>query len=327
MERMEDYNPKVSIVIPAYNASNYLAEAIESALAQTYRNFEIIVVNDGSNDDGATAAVAARYGDKIRYFEKENGGSSSALNVGIQNMSGEWFSWLSHDDLYYPEKLEKQFTYMQMLDLPKTELSSHIFFGGTDFINDKGDLIRSYANKVFVEREKTLRTLPGNQYLMAEPTRYIYHGCSCLIHRDVFSQAGMFDEGLRLLNDVELWYRLYSLGYHIHYVPELLVRGRIHSHQVSRKIGFSYHNDEQDRFWTWCLAWLKENYPNDYRLFYLFGKNAYLKTRNREGDAAFKIAASLAPRKKAVLFIQKITYRTYAAIYTFGKKVYLKLKV
>ena len=86
------YQPKISIVIPAYNASNYLAEAIDSALAQTYPNVEIIVVNDGSKDDGATERIALSYGDKIRYFSKENGGSSSALNTGIANMTGEWFS-------------------------------------------------------------------------------------------------------------------------------------------------------------------------------------------------------------------------------------------
>ena len=66
--------PKVSIVIPAYNASNYLSEAIDSALAQTYPNVEVVVVNDGSPDDGATRAVALSYGDRIRYVEKENGG-------------------------------------------------------------------------------------------------------------------------------------------------------------------------------------------------------------------------------------------------------------
>ena len=121
------YMPKISIVIPAYNASNYLAEAIDSALAQTYPNVEIIVVNDGSKDDGATRAVALSYGDKIRYFEKENGGSSSALNVGIANMTGEWFSWLSHDDLYVPEKLEKQIESINTLKIDISELPKHIF--------------------------------------------------------------------------------------------------------------------------------------------------------------------------------------------------------
>ena len=111
--------PLISIVIPVYNGSNYLAEAIDSALAQTYPNFEIIVVNDGSNDDGATAAVARRYGDKIRYYEKENGGSSSAINYGISKMYGEWFSWLSHDDLYMPQKLQMEMGYLASLDVSK----------------------------------------------------------------------------------------------------------------------------------------------------------------------------------------------------------------
>ena len=101
-------DPLVSIVIPVYNGSNYLREAIDSALAQTYSNIEVIVVNDGSNDDGATWKIAHSYGDKIRYFEKENGGVSTALNFGIANMRGKYFSWLSHDDLYYPNKIQVQ---------------------------------------------------------------------------------------------------------------------------------------------------------------------------------------------------------------------------
>ena len=122
------YQPKISIVIPAYNASNYLAEAIDSALAQTYPNVEIIVVNDGSKDEGATEQIALSYGDKIRYFSKENGGSSSALNMGIANMTGEWFSWLSHDDLYLPNKLERQIEYIHSLKIDDRSLSEHIFF-------------------------------------------------------------------------------------------------------------------------------------------------------------------------------------------------------
>src|SRR5579862_6874144 len=98
--------PLVSIVIPVYNGANYLRAAINSALAQTYKNIEVIVVNDGSRDDGQTDAIAKEYGDRVRYFSKENGGCGSALNFGIANMRGDYFSWLSHDDTYLPRKIE-----------------------------------------------------------------------------------------------------------------------------------------------------------------------------------------------------------------------------
>ena len=97
--------PLVSIIIPVYNGADYVAEAIDSALNQTYKNIEIIVVNDGSNDNGKTEKIVLSYGEKIRYFSKENGGVSSALNIGIANMKGEYFSWLSHDDMYLPSKI------------------------------------------------------------------------------------------------------------------------------------------------------------------------------------------------------------------------------
>ena len=81
------FHPLVSIVIPVYNGANYMREAIDSALAQTYKNIEVIVVNDGSTDN--TDEIAKSYGDKIRYFKKENGGVATALNLGIREMRGE----------------------------------------------------------------------------------------------------------------------------------------------------------------------------------------------------------------------------------------------
>ena len=108
-------SPKVTIVIPVYNGSNYMREAIDSALAQTYENIEILVVNDGSKDGGKTRDIALAYGDKIRYFEKENGGVATALNLAIQEMQGEYFSWLSHDDVYYPDKIQAEIEYLQKI--------------------------------------------------------------------------------------------------------------------------------------------------------------------------------------------------------------------
>lgn len=315
------YNPQISIIIPAYNASNYLAEAIDSALAQTYSNVEIIVVNDGSNDGGATERIALSYGDKIRYFSKENGGSSSALNMGIANMTGEWFSWLSHDDLYEPEKLQKQVAYMNEKGIPESsELSKNVFFSYWEFIDASGKIIkiRNEADALL----RKLRAMPHNGYLIAEPTVYIFHGCSCLIHRDAFADVGYFDENLRLLNDVDLWYRLFAADYRVHFLPEPLVKGRIHAKQVSRSIGFSYHNPEQDMYWNRSLDWLLEHYPEEERLFYLYARNAYLKTRDVEGDRAFEHIRS-ARLKKCVM---KTVYKGRAFVRNCAKKVYLKIK-
>ena len=130
------FNPLVSIVIPVYNGANYVAEAIESALKQSYKNIEIIVVNDGSTDN--TEKIVKKYGDKIRYFYKENGGVASALNFGIKNMKGEYFSWLSHDDIYYPNKIERQIEELKNID------KDNILYSGFELINDKSEFLYAW---------------------------------------------------------------------------------------------------------------------------------------------------------------------------------------
>lgn len=103
--------PLVSIIIPVYNGSNYLKEAIESALEQTYKRIEILVINDGSNDGNLTHNLALSFGNKIKYYNKENGGVASALNFGIAKMNGDYFSWLSHDDTFKLNKIENQISF------------------------------------------------------------------------------------------------------------------------------------------------------------------------------------------------------------------------
>ena len=320
------YNPKVSIVIPAFNASNYLGQAIDYALNQTYENIEIIVVNDGSKDDGKTRAVAEKYKDKIIYIEKENGGSSSALNEGIRAMSGEWFSWLSHDDLYKPNKIKKQIDYLSTLlgDV----LYKNVICAEAEFINANGKVIRTPKQKNVDLMAQKVNGLNGaNGKLIAEPTVYNFHGCSLLVNKKVYEEIGVFDESLRLLNDIDMWFRIYSYGYKIHYIPEVLVQGRVHEKQVSRAIGFSYHNPEQDMFWARSLKYLQENFTNDFSLFYLFGANAYLKTRNDDGDNAFNFALSIKPEKAKFLKRKKRKLTRKAKFRSFLKKVYLKFFV
>ena len=321
------YFPLVSIVIPAYNASNYLAEAIDSALAQTYPNVEIIVVNDGSKDDGATERIARSYGDKIRYFYKENGGSSSALNMGITHMTGEWFSWLSHDDLYAPDKLAEQIRYMNELDVPVEDLRKYVFFSASDLIDGQGKTIRATNVKKSLKRSNKVNSVKGNQFLISEPTKNNFYGCSCLVHTSVFENVGLFDEKLRLINDLDLWFRIYAARYKVRLLSAPLVKCRIHANQLSKSIGFSYHNPEQDMFWKRSLNWLKENCPNDYRLFIKYGCNAYMKTRNQDGKEAFAYAKSLNPKASLEILIKKIYCSCYAKIRFLLKQIYIKVRM
>lgn len=327
---MNNYNPMVSIVIPAYNGSNYLGEAIDSALSQTYKNIEIIVVNDGSSDDGKTEKIALAYGDKIRYFRKENGGSSSALNYGIKQMKGEWFSWLSHDDLYYPEKIEKQIDYIRKNRLcEKGNIDKHIFFSASENVNSKGQCIRKPTSKAIEAMYTDIEHIKNCKQLIADPIKYCFNGCSCLIHKNAFDNIGLFDEKLRLVNDIDMWFRLYSGGYILHYIPEILVKGRVHAKQISRSIGFSYHNPEQDMFWQRSLDWLEEHCDpiTDYDFFHQFGKVAYEKTRFSDGKRAFKIAWTLKPKKRLILEIEKTVLKGKAELLALMKKIYLQLKV
>ena len=144
--------PLVSIIIPVYNGSKYLGEAIDSALRQTYKNIEIVVVNDGSTDNGKTESVAKSYGDKIRYFSKPNGGVSSALNYAIKESKGEYISWVSHDDLIYPNKIEAQIEYLKNNKLLNKDV---IVYSDHSLINKDGKLIEICQKQFDEFGEKT----------------------------------------------------------------------------------------------------------------------------------------------------------------------------
>lgn len=98
--------PRVSVIIPAYNTAAYLAETIESVLQQTYRDFEVIVVDDGSSDN--TAEVARSFAPPVTVLTKANGGPAAARNLAIQNSTGEFIAFLDSDDLWVADKLAEQ---------------------------------------------------------------------------------------------------------------------------------------------------------------------------------------------------------------------------
>lgn len=213
--------PLVSIIIPVYNGSNYLKESIDSALAQTYENLEIIVVNDGSCDDLKTEQIALSYGERIRYISKENGGSSSALNIGISNMRGEYFSWLSHDDLYLPLKIEKQMEVM----LQQNSNDTIIVCEGT-LIDKNGVQMWSKPKKHGGLKE------PSCALSLLSHGKGI-NGCGVLMSKIVIDRVGFFDEKMVYLNDLDFWWRVIVSGVNVFYMRDRLVKTRIHDQQVS----------------------------------------------------------------------------------------------
>ena len=221
-----DNTPLVSIVIPVYNGSNYLREAIDSALSQTYKNIEIIVVNDGSCDNGATEKIALSYGDKIRYFYKENGGVSSALNFGIEKMCGEYFSWLSHDDKYEFQKIEKQIQALEKIENKET-----VIVCSSKFINSKSQVIfnkseaKRFADKAQISWEDALKNLFN---------KGSFNGCAFLINKKIFDTVGFFDEHLRYVQDILMWANIFLNEYPLFYMHDELVMSRIHDSQLTQ---------------------------------------------------------------------------------------------
>lgn len=226
-----EYRPLVTIIIPVYNGSNFLREAIDAALGQTYPNLEIMVINDGSKDEGASEKIARSYADKITYYNKENGGVSTALNFALERMHGEWFSWLSHDDLYYPEKIEKQIAFINQLlaEEPQLDLKKIAIHCATESIDRDGKVIKTPSYADIQVKENTLDVIIGNVY------NYRLSGCSFLLPYACYQEIGGFREDIRTVSDVEYWYRMLFNGYQFYCMKnDILVKNRSHGKQVGK---------------------------------------------------------------------------------------------
>ncbi|NMG76005.1 glycosyltransferase family 2 protein [Aromatoleum diolicum] len=188
--------PLVSVVIPAYNAAWCVARAIESVFAQGFRDFELIVVDDGSTD--STAAVLSGFGNRLRVLSKANGGLSSARNAGILASRGRYVAFLDADDWWLADKLERQVALMRSRpELAFCSTAARIEGPGGESLGewrcggDTGTALEAiFAANAFVAGS----------------------GSAVLARRDALDQAGGFDERLRSLEDIDMWMRLAAVG-------------------------------------------------------------------------------------------------------------------
>lgn len=210
--------PKVSVVIPAFNASLFLDEAITSVIGQSFRDFEIVVVDDGSVDE--TRQVAERY-PEVKYLYQQNRGESGARNTGIGHAEGCYLAFLDADDSFLPEKLEFQ---VSLLD---RHPGIAIVYSDVNLCNASGTVRGLFSRQVCQpERDssRVFQRLVRGNFLTVN---------SVLVRRKVLDQVGLFDESIHTFPDWDLWLRI-AAEHEFSYIDLPLANYRIHENMASR---------------------------------------------------------------------------------------------
>lgn len=209
---MLEYNvtPLITVIIPTYNLDRYVRSAIDSVLRQTYRNVEIIVVDDGSNDN--TRDIVKIYEKKrVNYIFKENGGLASARNAGVANSSGELIAFLDADDVWIENKLTVQFE--NMLKRKTALVGCGYYWVDTDL-----NILEQVSPDDFKDRGDLLSKLLLNNVIYGS-------GSGVLLKRECFERVGFFDENLSGAEDWDMWLRI-AKYFEISFVKEPLVKIR-----------------------------------------------------------------------------------------------------
>lgn len=211
-------SPFASVVIPAYNVAPYIGDALASVFAQTFSDYEVIVINDGSPDTIALERALAPYRERIVYLTQENGGAAVARNRGVRAARGKFIAFLDADDLWLPDYLKAQFGFLQSGDYDLV-YSDALLFGDSPL-----------AGRTFME------TAPSNgevtfQGLISGQCNVITSGV--VARRQLILDAGLFDEKLRNAQDFDLWLRLVRRGARAAYQRKVLLHYRFHENSLS----------------------------------------------------------------------------------------------
>jgi glycosyltransferase involved in cell wall biosynthesis len=203
--------PLVSVIVPAYNVADYIGDALNSVLAQTFTDHEIIVINDGSPDTEALEKVLAPYLSRIVYLKQENRGVSAARNTGIKAARGSLIAFLDGDDSWLPHYLEVQVPRIQADPTIDVLYPNVVMFGDSSEAGEEFKTICPSNGEVTFERLLLQECNVSN--------------CS-IARRETILRAGLFDESLRSVEDFDLWLRVIKQGGRIAYHREVLARYR-----------------------------------------------------------------------------------------------------
>lgn len=292
----------ISVIIPVYKNTNFLKEALNSLIAQTYKNFEVIIVNDGSPDFENIKKIINFFVKKklnIKLFNfKKNRGVSAALNKAIQQSKGKYISWLSHDDLYHRDKLKKQMNVLK-------NNSIKICFSNFFLINSKKKVIKkiNINNSVFEPRHFIL-------------FRDKYNFCSALINKIIFKKVGLFDLNKKHTQDYDLLFKILN-RYKPYLMNDYLLYSRVHNKQNS-VIGKKDAEKEKEKLYLSRFKQIESIYYNSnfikkiYIIFFLKIKN--LKKIN------IKLLKLIKKENFLITIILKTIFKI-SEIYLFFKKI------
>jgi len=223
---------KISVIVPTYNRADIISETIGSVLNQTYQNFEIIVVDDGSIDN--TREIIVNINDpRIKYIYQENAGPSAARNNGIKNAQGEYVAFLDSDDIWLPEKLEKQVNIIN--DNPDIGMVSCWAEGVS---HDLKQVLYRKASKINCQKD----FIRG---MLFDPDNTINGTPTFVIKKEYFDKVGYFPENMKLLEDWDMWFRA-ALESEYCCINEVLAKFRTHS-SLSTSINI---NEAEDLYLT-----------------------------------------------------------------------------
>ncbi len=214
-------NPKISVIIPTYNRGNLIQNTINSVLNQTFTDWELLVIDDGSTDN--TKEIVQEFikkDSRVKYFYEENSGCPSGpRNLGVENAKGEYVAFLDSDDEWFPTKLEKQ------LDI---------------FTNSKNPKLGVVACYLYIKDNKTGKIVSKrdtyymgnilNKLLM--DTSLMFTSSCIMTKLSILKEVGPFDSRFKVSEDVDMWLRISELGYEFDYVPEYLLNYLVHGSNI-----------------------------------------------------------------------------------------------
>ncbi|MBD2490262.1 glycosyltransferase [Aulosira sp. FACHB-615] len=210
--------PKISVIIPTYNSERTIKTTIDSVLSQSFTDFELIVINDGSTD--STLDIVSQIQDsRLKVFSFENAGGNVSRNRGLQKAVGEFISFLDADDVWTSDKLVSQ------LEALQDNIDAKVAYSWTDYIDENGKFLVSGSHI----------TVNGDVYERLLVSNFLENGSNPLIYREALIELGGFDESLSAAQDWDMWLRL-AARYSFVCVPKVQILYRVSANSLSSNL-------------------------------------------------------------------------------------------